>query len=454
MKQLRCLLLEGGGNDTQYEVPLANGCEILISSTPFSILRMLGHSRTNFERLKYLVFDEANILVEKFPRQIKTLISHYHNLLKINDRQQVAQFILITNYWSNKLNVFLDSYMMARVIVTTNKLEASYFGRTQHIINECDEIIRPKADYLHRILRKVSYNDEPSQNKNTVIFTNKHESVIEIGKVLINMHDYANVNLVHRGISAINIQQIENKWNSFDSDSQQSHATRTYKNRNLILIIEQHSINHININNAKCVIHYDFPASKKALADRLWFMRKYFAVPKSILCPSKDESFCSSQIDINEVESDACKEKLNVKLEGKTELVQDDKDRILSYILLTKRDKDYSEGFLNYLRRIGFDEKNIPKVLIEMASKRAAKKEQDKIEYPLCPYVKSYGECLHINRTSCLYRHKPNQASEAIRLLDEDFYMPSEGYIKVYKERNIEISFIIIIKPILCYHRT
>lgn len=129
-------------------------------------------------------------------------------------------------------------------------------------------------------------------------------------------------------------------------------------------------------------------------------------------------------------DQDSCRDSFHIQLTGENEIVRDDNDRILSFILLTKRDKIYSEGLLNYLRRVGFEEKSIPKLLIEMASKRAAKNELDKLSLPLCPYVKSFGECMSLNKTSCRYRHKPSAKADEIRLLDENYPMPSEGYIK------------------------
>ena len=76
-KKVRAILLQGGGNEDQYDVPLINGCDILIAATPFCLLRMIGRNRTNLERLQYLVFDEAYLLLEKFSYQIKVLMSRY-----------------------------------------------------------------------------------------------------------------------------------------------------------------------------------------------------------------------------------------------------------------------------------------------------------------------------------------------------------------------------------------
>ena len=309
----------------------------------------LGH--TNLERLQYLVFDEANILVEKFSQQINTFISCFYNLIK----DTLAQLILVSHFWSNKLSVFLDAHMTSRVVVATNKLEASYFGHTQHAIY--DESSRTKLENLLEILRKVSFEtnleDEPN---NTVIFANKSESVMEIGRLLTSIHNYSNVNLVHRDVDPVKIKSVESKWRHFDALKPNT-GLKACENNNLILIVEQHTIGQLSIDNAKCVVHYDAPASRRALADRLWFMHKHFAKSKAILFnPSVVETF-----DVEDA--------LNVKLLGENELVRDDSDRILSFILISKSDKDFSTGLLNHFRRIGVEEKKIPKILYDMASK-------------------------------------------------------------------------------------
>ena len=46
----KAILLQGGdGQDYLYNIPLSNGCDILISSTPYCILRMIATNKTNLE---------------------------------------------------------------------------------------------------------------------------------------------------------------------------------------------------------------------------------------------------------------------------------------------------------------------------------------------------------------------------------------------------------------------
>ena len=83
--------------------------------------------------IKYnrMVIDEAHLVLEKFPQQMRVLMSRYHDLLMVNEKQSIAQFILFSSLWSTKLKTFIDAYLLDRVIITTNKLEASHFGQTQ-----------------------------------------------------------------------------------------------------------------------------------------------------------------------------------------------------------------------------------------------------------------------------------------------------------------------------------
>ena len=92
---------------------------------------MIKYNRTNLGRLEHIVIDEAHLVLEKFPQQMRVLMSGYHDLFTVNEKQSIAQFILFTTIWSTKLKTFIDAYLLDRVIITTNKLEASHFGQTQ-----------------------------------------------------------------------------------------------------------------------------------------------------------------------------------------------------------------------------------------------------------------------------------------------------------------------------------
>lgn len=109
--RVRSIMLQGGGNECEYEVPLTNGVEVLIAATPLCLLRMLGMSRTNLERAQYLVFDETNLLLDKYPKQMKALLSHYKNMCCITEHHIPAQIIVLSSHWSQRLSSFIDTFL-------------------------------------------------------------------------------------------------------------------------------------------------------------------------------------------------------------------------------------------------------------------------------------------------------------------------------------------------------
>lgn len=136
-KPLKALLLQGGGHEDQYDMPLINGCDILVCATPFCLLRMIGYNYTNLERLQYMVIDEAHLVLEKFPKQMRVLMSRYYDLLCVNESQSIAQFVLFSSLWSTKLKRFIDAYLLDKAVIISNKLEASHYGQTEHMVMEC-----------------------------------------------------------------------------------------------------------------------------------------------------------------------------------------------------------------------------------------------------------------------------------------------------------------------------
>jgi superfamily II DNA/RNA helicase len=136
-RPLKPFLLQGGGSEEAYEVPLINGCDVLVAATPLVLLRMLGQGRTNLERLECLALDEAHLLLEKFPAQMRVLMSRYGDLLRVNENQSVAQLVLFSSLWSTRLKSFIGSYLLEPAYLLANKLEAAHFGSTEHSIFDC-----------------------------------------------------------------------------------------------------------------------------------------------------------------------------------------------------------------------------------------------------------------------------------------------------------------------------
>ena len=436
--------MKGGGHESLYDVPLINGCDILVCATPFCLLRMIGHNRTNLERLEYMVIDEAHLVLEKFPQQMRVLMSRYHDLLMVNEKQSIAQFILFSSLWSTKLKTFIDAYLLDRVIITTNKLEASYFGQTQHAVEECvtkEEKITKCLD----LIKNISHI-----RKNTIVFTNKSDSAVCLHDYMKHKLMLPNVSLALEHTNVLNMREIEKQW-SLSQEWQ-------------ILICEDSVSKYLDIDNAQCIIHFDFPVSRSSFGNRLWFMRRHFTVVKKVFKEDRDlrttlmqkknqtaantstpiESKVASFDNIKDLNNNTDTDLLeagiekpdelddfNLTIKNELQLIERDEDRLCSFIFFTKEDKHYSEGLLNFLSRIGNERKYLPSNLIKLAEKRQIKNELIKKNFLLCPHIKSYGKCMNEIPSSCIYRHKFDPIVDKIQNLDADLTIPDEGLIKV-----------------------
>jgi hypothetical protein len=446
-KNLRALLIQGGGFEGQYDIALTNGCDILISATPYCILRMIGNMRTNLERLQYLVLNEANVLLERFPRQIQTLMHNYSNLLRLNEKQSIAQFILFSSQWSLRMRTFVDSYMLDPVMLITNKLEASNYGQVHHVVSECMDT----NDKLRRFQLFIENLSNVHNQKNTIVITKNSMHCKTLFDTLAAL-SFSNIACINEQSKQSHIDRIEQEWANWVTKKTNS------KNNNMILVCVESMLKCININNAQCILHYDFAPSKSLFGERLWLMRKYFPLLKESTVSrwsTKSQLSLSSsttvpvKLDSNNNNNNRYNNNNNKSIASEIDLdddrsvfesrdepqfVENDHQRITSYVLLTEDDKHYSEGLLNYLLRIGVEKKYLPSMLFDMAKKRKEKKEAAKSDRSLCPYIKSYGKCMSQNSsTSCPYRHKLDPFHDQLRYLDEEFRIPNEGFIEVRK---------------------
>jgi superfamily II DNA/RNA helicase len=258
LKKLRSILVQGGGYEDDYDIPLVNGCDILIAATPFVLLRLLGLKKTNLERVEHFVFDEANHLIERFYKQMSVLMKCYRDVLNLYSEKMIAQFIVFASTWSNQLKRFLEKYLpkSPMCFISDNKLESAYYGQCRHVVqelNENDEKL--KLTTCTKALHKCS-----KLNKNTIIFAASDECVNKIKDLLVKELSYRPefVNVITDQTSQLKINEIEKKWDTHHLSDLSLFAQKGYMT-NLVLICTDNSARFMHINNAQSIIHYDFP---------------------------------------------------------------------------------------------------------------------------------------------------------------------------------------------------
>ena len=199
-----------------------------------------------------MVFDEAYLLAENYFEQIIKLMMWYREVLQI--RHTPAQFLVFSSLWSSKLKRFIDENLPFLSTITENKLEASNHGQTHYVVDECG---CERFDKTNKILKQLKVCVD--EDKKTMIFVADDQTSTYIRDILVNKCKFSNVAIITEQTNHDQINELEKKWESWHLVDK-SHLIKKRHNTNLILILSDSCARFININNAKCIIHYSFPS--------------------------------------------------------------------------------------------------------------------------------------------------------------------------------------------------
>ncbi len=139
----RTKVLYGGRGKLEKEmVSLMNGCEVLVATIP-ALLKMLDKGCTNLSRVCHMVFDNADILVEKFVEEIKDLIKIYASALTKNIQLNLPhQLVAMGTKWSYGLKSLIGAYFDNPILVIVDKLEAAVFKQVKQYVEICSSAQR------------------------------------------------------------------------------------------------------------------------------------------------------------------------------------------------------------------------------------------------------------------------------------------------------------------------
>jgi hypothetical protein len=296
------------------------------------------------------------------------------------------------------------------------------------------------------------------ETSNIVIFVRKTERIYDLKNFLKDLCLRNGLRLEIDSVEAqtnyLEIEKINQKWKRIDS--------------HLVLIIENDAVENVEIDNAKCVIHYDIPKTMNQFAQRLWFMSKNFNYynneqqQKGPLYQNDIESELNLSYAHSEPSSSSFNQQTKIFPKSSTNLssflgnlgsIDLDKPlgarfvnnnygggdqpniRLCSYIFLKRSQREKAEEFpcdlYDYLIRIGLDKKYMPKIFFEFVEKSRQRKEEAKKRIAICPYLKSFGKCMDLNPESCLFRHNFYPEIDHLKQLNDGFKIPNEGYIRV-----------------------
>ncbi|KAL5022651.1 hypothetical protein ScPMuIL_001806 [Solemya velum] len=253
-KTLSELVIYGGGEEDFRAIALINGCDILIA-TPPCLNRMLKLKYTRLNRLCHLVIDEADVVLEEFTSEIKTLMSNYGQILQdYRSKTAPQQIILLGSLWTAAISQFANSFLGEnKNVVITSCYEASIYGQVKQVVYMC------KKDQRIHELSGIIEDCHGSVNK-VIIFTSELEEAEFLYNVLMRLSLY--VMVAHHKMDTYTTEQVAVRWNShYGSDMK------------VILVCTDSCLTELQITDAEGVIHYNLPPSKTKFGNRLACMK-------------------------------------------------------------------------------------------------------------------------------------------------------------------------------------
>lgn len=157
-------------------------------------------------------------------------------------------------------------------------------------------------------------------------------------------------------------------------------------------------------------------------------MRKFFSEKKDFMVVQnlKNAKPSMRSTSLNESMAD----ELKIELNNDYHFVNKESDLLCSYLILSNSIRSHSRGLYNFLTRIGLKQTDFPECFLKIVEDYRLKEEESKKDFPLCPYIKSFGSCLNVGPNSCKYRHQPNKRADELAVLNNGMTIPKEGFVR------------------------
>lgn len=243
----------GKWNCDANQLELLNGCHLLIT-TPPCLLRLTKTTDSvqifDRERICHLVFDNFDILMEKFKDDVSESLKVLTYGTEGNTKN--PQIIVTSTKWLNNNEKMLE-FSCYPLIIIGNNIEAALFAKSRFRImrTSADE----KREKLLNYLMKGSY-----YKKKTVIFVSNDSELNELAR-LLDRH-----------------LLIYNRLSSTDKNNETWHQSKD--GRLFLILATDQSMLDYRLRKAQVIIHYTLPAMWSTFTKRFEASFEYY---KSII---------------------------------------------------------------------------------------------------------------------------------------------------------------------------
>ncbi|XP_029698138.1 putative ATP-dependent RNA helicase TDRD12 isoform X3 [Takifugu rubripes] len=360
------IILLGLKEDEAKAFKIPKNCLLLVT-TPFTLVRLLSCHCFLFLRLSHLVLDEADRLFTLAPEQMVTILQHFQKgNLKGEPMSRCHQLVAVAKRWSGHMGHLLANYMPHPCIVLSVLEEVALYADIQQIV-----LVTMESKKSSELLDLLDLN--PNIGQKTLVITRSALEVEEVFKALSSKSAFClmvHETLTHR------FDCVMEQWREDIGPS-----------THIILVTSTECLKSLSIRDATSIIHYDFPASPKVFGQRLFCMADNFRnlseqaplQALAVVCPAP----------------------------------------VQSVLFISERSTSHSVGILHYLERTCAQ---LPPQLLSFVQGVLAAREEQKMDRPLCSYLKTIGVCR--DSSGCPDRHR------LIYHLDQPL-LPTTGLIEV-----------------------
>ncbi|XP_017878258.1 putative ATP-dependent RNA helicase TDRD12 [Ceratina calcarata] len=216
-----------------------NGCQILIS-TPSVLGRFMNNNKAmlDFKYLRYLVFDSADVILDKYFNSVSRLFAK-HNIL-CNRESGKLQLIITATNCTTQLKKFISALMKDPLICITSCLEAALFKSVS--MNVCVVNSEKKNEKLLDLL-----GNKYLQSRTAVICRSSKEA--ESLRRLLSKR--VETLIATENTNMFGLNEIKTYWNGC--------VIGSYP----LLVCTDSVLSDLNITNVTNLIHYSIPSTSK-----------------------------------------------------------------------------------------------------------------------------------------------------------------------------------------------
>lgn len=371
-KSPKCCMLYAGGSEAGKEIPIVNGCDILVA-TPRSFLRFLNNYErliVNLYRCCHLVLDDGERLLDKFTVEVSAVVNEFLQCQKRRQSSlQISQIIVCSTMWTSGLNWFLHTYMVHQtpLVIFSSFSEAAIYAGVPTVTCYVDQL--SQSDALLKILRA-------NISRKVVVCAAVRETAIAAHQLLTSQGVYSL--LLHDELPVTKISEVSSEWTS-------KHTKVDVP----ILVIQDKVLPLTSIRDAAVLVHYDIPK-----LSQFNFGFRYSCIADHMRSFRDKEDFYTP--------------------EGP-----------MVHMILSSNNRGISVQLVEFLSRLGI---NIPDELAHLAEEEKMRLSSS-TELPLCPNLKAFGHCeRQSSENRCSYRHQILPEADHAPCWS---YLPSQGNVRI-----------------------